>query len=1287
MAYRIDDSFDTFDTDFWNLSDFALAGRIYQAAWNADHVELAPGTVTLRLTGDDKDGKPFTGAEIQSSESFGYGSYEMRMQPSGEAGVVSAFFLFTSDYFGATRQNEIDFEFLGRDSTEVRLNYFYGSQKLAAAGPVIVDLGFDASAGMHDYRIEWMPDGIRWFVDDRLVHEVAADGAPVPQPDEDMLVYGAIWTGGERLENWHGPIDADVNTTAVYDAFSYTEAQIDLPVDASGAVTFAGTEDALVIDMDQGTWARAARVLAIGDSLTEGFVDVGDPNEDPADRDGYRSELFDGIVAAGGWFDYVGFRQTGPSGMIDRDHSAVGGKALREIVASNGSAGAADLSDNLDAFAPDVVLLMAGTNDYNNNAEQFFSNRHPAIMSNMNKAIDQFLAMEGSADAWLVISTIAPKIRQGIPEEFATFINEGYSTVGGQREAGDAGNGTFVPGLRALVEGRGLSNVVLFDNPLDAGDLSPDEVHFTDAAYTEYADALSSFLQSRIGLEAGTLDGDGEFMQVTGRVVGGEAGDRIIGSAGSDVIEGGAGSDYIDGRGGADTIVYRATALDGNPDVLAGFKPGQGDRIDLSGIASDFGWSVAQTLSNLVLTDVAAGVRLAMTTGSGVVDFATVLGQTASGIAGAITVQPQASADDDGNLALSAPDATITGDEAASVALVLSGLDADAIAVIRVTDGTTVLTRTAGSDGTYLFDISGLLEGSIATSVTATDAGGASLTLPGDTLSLIGDVPDTSADEDGNLALGAPDLSIDADEVGAVVFAVSGIDADASAVVTVTDGSATVTSAALDADGSVTLDLSGLGDGTLSSSVTATDAKGNTATVAGPGLTLDTAPSTDPGDPTDPGAPTDPDTQIVGTSGEDILKAGAQATTLLGLGGGDKLFGGSGDDVLIGGAGADVLRGGEGADTFVFTMDDVLTPGDDLKDFDLSQGDRLEFRDILSGFDGSDLSGHIRIVNQGTLGRIEIDADGGGDDFAMLAYIRNGRGLDAAQMLVDGGLIVTAAGEVPDTGGGTPDTSADEDGNLALGAPDLSIDADEVGAVVFAVSGIDADASAVVTVTDGSATVTSAALDADGSVTLDLSGLGDGTLSSSVTATDAKGNTATVAGPGLTLDTAPSTNPGDPTDPGAPTDPDTQIVGTSGEDILKAGAQATTLLGLGGGDKLFGGSGDDVLIGGAGADVLRGGEGADTFVFTMDDVLTPGDDLKDFDLSQGDRLEFRDILSGFDGSDLSGHIRIVNQGTLGRIEIDADGGGDDFAMLAYIRNGRGLDAAQLWADGDILITG
>ena len=68
---------------------------------------------------------------------------------------------------------------------------------------------------------------------------------------------------------------------------------------------------------------------------------------------------------------------------------------------------------------------------------------------------------------------------------------------------------------------------------------------------------------------------------------------------------------------------------------------------------------------------------------------------------------------------------------------------------------------------------------------------------------------------------------------------------------------------------------------------------------------------------------------------------------MLGGEGNDLLFGGAGNDVLTGGKGNDMLSGGAGADTFVWKAGDI---GQDvIKDFKLSEGDRLDLTDLLQG--------------------------------------------------------------------------------------------------------------------------------------------------------------------------------------------------------------------------------------------------------------------------------------------------------------------------------------------------
>ncbi|MEM8580375.1 MAG: family 16 glycosylhydrolase, partial [Pseudomonadota bacterium] len=583
MSSQFSDEFDFLDKSLWNTLDFAVAANWNQTAWESDYVEEVNGTLVLNLDGADKDGKPFTGAEIQSREFYSYGSFEMRLKTSGEPGTVSAFFLYTGEFFGAPEQNEIDFEFLGNAPDTVSINYFFGNDKLANYIEEDIPLGFDTSADFHDYRIEWMPDAIRWFVDGRLIYEVRDDVAPLPIPDQDMLIYSSLWTGDSELESWHGPVDPNIDTSMTIDSFSYTPAVLTVPVDATGATTFAGTSDALVIDMAAGTYAKAATVLPIGDSLTVGFVNVEDPNEDPALLDGYRGDLFDNIIDAGGWIDYVGFLETGPESLMDATHSAVGGTPLRDIVKDNSAGGPIDLSDNLDAFAPDIVLFMAGTNDYGAGVTGFFDSRFATIMGNIDRAIDQFLATPGSADAYMVISTLAPKTRANVPEIFADYLNNGYSTVNGSPVVGDANNGTYVPGIIATVAARTATNpnILLFNNPVDVTGLSPDRVHFTEAAYANYAADLATFLETEIGLTAGTFDGEAKVLPATQKIVGSDTGDRIIGTSGHDTIDGGGGADYIDAGEGADTIVFGGDTLGRSWDKVAGFSVPAGDQINL----------------------------------------------------------------------------------------------------------------------------------------------------------------------------------------------------------------------------------------------------------------------------------------------------------------------------------------------------------------------------------------------------------------------------------------------------------------------------------------------------------------------------------------------------------------------------------------------------------------------------------------------------------------------------------------------------------------------------------
>ncbi|KAA8520574.1 hypothetical protein F0562_014830 [Nyssa sinensis] len=102
------------------------------------------------------------GARWRSTTRFHFGTFGAQIKcPKGNTSGLN-FNLYLSSLEGDKSQDEIDFEFLGKDKTIVQTNYY-----TAGTGnrEVVHDLGFDCSDGFHDYVIKWDPDVIEWLID------------------------------------------------------------------------------------------------------------------------------------------------------------------------------------------------------------------------------------------------------------------------------------------------------------------------------------------------------------------------------------------------------------------------------------------------------------------------------------------------------------------------------------------------------------------------------------------------------------------------------------------------------------------------------------------------------------------------------------------------------------------------------------------------------------------------------------------------------------------------------------------------------------------------------------------------------------------------------------------------------------------------------------------------------------------------------------------------------------------------------------------------------------------
>jgi hypothetical protein len=121
-----------------------------------------------------------------------------------------------------------------------------------------------------------------------------------------------------------------------------------------------------------------------------------------------------------------------------------------------------------------------------------------------------------------------------------------------------------------------------------------------------------------------------------------------------------------------------------------------------------------------------------------------------------------------------------------------------------------------------------------------------------------------------------------------------------------------------------------------------------------------------------------------GTAASETMYGTSSSQTLNGLAGDDVLYGMDGDDVLYGGSGIDFLFGGNGADTFAFND---MASVDTVHDFNISEGDMIDISDLLIGYDPitDAIQDFVMLTSDGQDTFISVDADGGADNFVVLA--------------------------------------------------------------------------------------------------------------------------------------------------------------------------------------------------------------------------------------------------------------------------------------------------------------
>jgi beta-glucanase (GH16 family) len=221
------DHLDAYDTKRWFKADGWKNGTPFDNGWMADHITFAGGFMTIRLDDVPSLGEPYTSGNYQSLGYYGSGCYEASFKAVAEPGVVTSFFTFAGPYDngGNGKHNEIDIEFLGKNTLEVQTNFWTNDDAYASRNEQMIWLGFDASQEFHHYAFKWTSTGITWFVDRSPVRTVLdSPTKPTPKATESLhKIMMNVWPVDSSASGWAGTfVYPGAALQGVYDWVRYT---------------------------------------------------------------------------------------------------------------------------------------------------------------------------------------------------------------------------------------------------------------------------------------------------------------------------------------------------------------------------------------------------------------------------------------------------------------------------------------------------------------------------------------------------------------------------------------------------------------------------------------------------------------------------------------------------------------------------------------------------------------------------------------------------------------------------------------------------------------------------------------------------------------------------------------------------------------------------------------------------------------------------------------------------------------------------------------------------------
>ena len=145
---------------------------------------LRPDNVSLendiiKISSPDRS---FQGGEIRTENYFSYGTYRIKMKTDYAPGSFSAFFLYEDV---KNNNDEIDIEIYNDGSRKIDFVTFSEGEKTNHES---LKLPFDPASDYHEYRIDYLPENISFYVEGDLLASFESD-----LPSADMRIMTNHW--------------------------------------------------------------------------------------------------------------------------------------------------------------------------------------------------------------------------------------------------------------------------------------------------------------------------------------------------------------------------------------------------------------------------------------------------------------------------------------------------------------------------------------------------------------------------------------------------------------------------------------------------------------------------------------------------------------------------------------------------------------------------------------------------------------------------------------------------------------------------------------------------------------------------------------------------------------------------------------------------------------------------------------------------------------------------------------------------------------------------------------